>query len=123
MRHHVIAALLGTIAYARPALAADPQYMTIKMEIDVARPAAAVWATVGGYCDISKWLDVDCGFKRRCGIGPVRSLRGGQVTEIPSVRPTSRTSHAARARGAVLEPVPWLRKPGRLILKREATVT
>src|SRR5258705_10357512 len=37
MRHHVIAALLGTIAYAWPALAADPQYMTIKMEIDVAR--------------------------------------------------------------------------------------
>jgi hypothetical protein len=83
MRHHVIAALLGTIAYAWPALAADPQYMTIKMEIDVARPAAAVWATVGGYCDISKWLDVDCVIKSGDGgIGTVRLLRGGQVTEI-----------------------------------------
>ena len=35
MRHHVIAALLGTVAYAWPALAAD-RGMTIKMEIDVA---------------------------------------------------------------------------------------
>jgi hypothetical protein len=53
------------------------------MEIDVARPAAAVWATVGGYCDISKWLDTDCMIKSGDGgIGTVRLLRGGQVTEI-----------------------------------------
>jgi hypothetical protein len=83
MKRHVITALLGTIAFAGPALAADPQYMTIKMEIDVARPAAAVWAKVGGYCDISKWLDVDCVIKSGDGgIGTVRLLRGGQVTEI-----------------------------------------
>src|SRR4029078_7221901 len=80
----VIPALIGTIALAGPALAADPQYMTIKMEIDVAKPAAAVWAKIGGYCDITKWLDVtDCVIKSRDGgVGPVRLLRGGQVTEI-----------------------------------------
>jgi len=83
MKRHLIAALLGTIAFAWPAQASDPQYMTIKMEIDVAKPAAVVWARVGGYCDISKWLDVDCVIKSGDGgIGTVRLLRGGQVTEI-----------------------------------------
>jgi hypothetical protein len=84
MYRYVIAALIGTVALAAPALAADPQYMTIKMEIDVAKPAAAVWAKVGGYCDITKWLDVtDCVIKSGDGgVGTVRLLRGGQVTEI-----------------------------------------
>jgi len=84
MYRYVIAALMGTVALAAPARAADPQYMTIKMEIDVAKPAAAVWAKVGGYCDITKWLDVtDCMIKSGDGgIGTVRLLRGGQVTEI-----------------------------------------
>src|SRR5215468_7016172 len=84
MHRHVIAALVGSIAFAGPALAADPQYTTIKMEIDVAKPAAAVWAKVGGYCDISKWLDMtDCVIKSGDGgLGTARLLRGGQVTEI-----------------------------------------
>ena len=83
MHRHVIAALVGSIAFAGPALAADPQYTTIKMEIDVARPAAAVWAKVGGYCDISKWLDTDCVIKSGDGgMGTVRVLGGGRVTEI-----------------------------------------
>lgn len=83
MHRYVISALIGTFAFAGHALAADPQYTTIKMEIDVARPAAAVWAKVGGYCDISKWLDVDCVIKSGDGgTGTVRLLRGGQVTEI-----------------------------------------
>ncbi len=81
---HIMLALLGSFAFAGPARAADPQYTTIKMEIDVARPAAAVWAKVGGYCDISKWLDnIDCVIKSGDGgIGTVRVLGGGRVTEI-----------------------------------------
>jgi len=84
MYRYVIAVLIGTVALAAPARAADPQYTTIKMEIDVAKPAAAVWTKVGGYCDITKWLDVtDCVIKSGDGgIGTVRLLRGGQVTEI-----------------------------------------
>jgi hypothetical protein len=84
MYRYVIAALIGTVALAAPARAADPQYVTIKMEIDVAKPAAAVWAKVGGYCDITKWLDgTDCMIKSGDGgIGTVRLLRGGQVIEI-----------------------------------------
>ena len=74
---------LGILAFTGQALAAEPQYMTIKMEIDVARPAAVVWAKVGGYCDVSKWLNVDCVIKSGDGgIGTVRVLVGGQVIEI-----------------------------------------
>jgi hypothetical protein len=84
MPRYVLAAFIGSFALAGTALAADPQYMTIKMEIDVAKPAAAVWAKIGGYCDITKWLDVtDCVIKSGDGgVGTVRLLRGGQVTEI-----------------------------------------
>jgi hypothetical protein len=84
MHRYVIAALVGTLAFAGHAMAADPQYTTIKMEIDVAKPAAAVWARVGGYCDITKWLDnVECVIKSGDGgVGTVRVLGGGRVTEI-----------------------------------------
>src|SRR5258705_12761171 len=56
MHRYVIAALVGTLAFAGHAMAADPQYTTIKMEIDVAKPAAAVSGRVGRHCDITKWL-------------------------------------------------------------------
>ena len=84
MRRVMMLALLGSLVCAGRALAADPQYQTIKMEIDVARPAAAVWAKVGGYCDISKWFDnTECVIKSGDGgIGTVRVLGGGRVTEI-----------------------------------------
>src|ERR1051325_8260328 len=84
MRNVMMLALLGSLALAGSARAADPQYTTIKMEIDVARPAAAVWARVGGYCDITKWLDnIECVIKSGDGgIGTVRVLGGGRVTEI-----------------------------------------
>jgi hypothetical protein len=83
MQRWTIPALICSMALAAPVMAADPQYMTIKMEIDVARPATAVWAKVGGYCDISKWLDTDCMIKSGDGgVGTVRLLRGGQVIEI-----------------------------------------
>lgn len=39
---------------------ASPTYTSIVMEIDVDRPAAEVWARIGGYCDIGEWLGIDC---------------------------------------------------------------
>jgi Polyketide cyclase / dehydrase and lipid transport len=63
--------------------AAGPEYVTIKMQIDVAKPAKDVWAKVGGYCDIAKWLNVDCKIASGDGgMGTVRVLAGGRVTEI-----------------------------------------
>lgn len=83
MRRLLISVAAASVLVARSALAAAPEYVTIKMEIDVARPAAVVWAKVGGYCDISKWFDVDCRITSGDGgMGTVRVLRGGAVTEI-----------------------------------------
>jgi len=64
------------------AVMAEPEYVTIKMEIDVAKPAEAVWAAVGDYCGISEWLNLDCTITSGDGIGAVRSLAGGRITEV-----------------------------------------
>jgi polyketide cyclase/dehydrase/lipid transport protein len=74
---------LALLGFAASASAAAPEYRTITMEIDIARPAAEVWAKVGGYCDISKWLNFDCSITSGDGgIGTVRSLAGGRILEI-----------------------------------------
>lgn len=75
----------GAMALTSAALAAEPEYTTIKLEIDIAKPAKDVWAKVGAnYCDISKWLNnVDCKITSGDGgMGTVRVLAGGRVTEI-----------------------------------------
>jgi uncharacterized protein YndB with AHSA1/START domain len=62
---------------------AEPEYTTIELEIDIAKPAEEVWAKVGSYCDIAEWLDVDCTITSGDGgMGTVRVLAGGRVTEI-----------------------------------------
>jgi hypothetical protein len=74
---------LCACAFAANALAAAPEYQTIRMEIDVAKPAAQVWAKVGKYCDIAVWLKVECVITSgNGGIGTVRDLAAGRVTEI-----------------------------------------
>src|SRR5579871_1740088 len=73
---------VALIAVAATASAAS-DYRVIQMEIDVGKPAAEVWAKVGGFCDISKWLDLDCKILiGDGGIGTVRSLANGRVVEI-----------------------------------------
>jgi hypothetical protein len=70
--------MLATGAYA-----AEPDYRTIHMQIDVNKPAAEVWSKVGGYCDIAAWLKLDCKITSGEGdVGTVRSLAGGRVDEI-----------------------------------------
>lgn len=74
---------VGTMMFSISALA-QPEYVRIEMEIDVDKPAAEVWDAVGGYCDISEWLNgVDCEITSGDGgIGTVRALAGGRVIEI-----------------------------------------
>lgn len=73
---------VALIAWAATASAAA-DYRTIKMEIDVSKPAAEVWARVGGFCDISQWLDLECKIvSGDGGIGTVRSLANGRIVEI-----------------------------------------
>jgi hypothetical protein len=79
LRHTFVALSLISTA---PALAA-PEYTTIELTIDIAKPAKEVWQKVGGYCDIAEWLMVDCTITSGDGgIGTVRVLAGGRVTEI-----------------------------------------
>ena len=75
---------LATLGLLAAATAAEPDYAVIRMEIDIARPAAEVWSKVGGYCDIAKWRsDLDCKMTRGEGeIGSIRALAGGRIVEI-----------------------------------------
>lgn len=80
-----VLALAGLVAgMGSPAVvAAQPEYATVRMEIDVARPAKEVWAKVGRYCDITAWLGLECRITSGDGgIGTVRELAGGRVLEI-----------------------------------------
>jgi len=75
--------LLGMSLIACGAVAAEPDYATIRMEIDIAKPAAEVWSKVGGYCDISKWLGFECKMVKGEGeIGSIRDLANGRILEI-----------------------------------------
>ena len=47
------------------------------------KPAKEARAKVGGYCDLSKWLNVECKITSGNGeMGTVRVLAGGRVTAI-----------------------------------------
>lgn len=67
---------------------AEPEYVAIRMEIAVDKPAAHTWARVGGYCDISQWLSsptrtLSCTIPSGDGgIGTVRSLNNGAIIEV-----------------------------------------
>lgn len=83
------AALAGATALMGAGAAfAAPEYVTIKMEIDVNKPAADVWAKVGAdYCALGKWIaagrEVPCTVTSGDGgIGTVRSIANGAVIEV-----------------------------------------
>ncbi|OYU69509.1 MAG: polyketide cyclase [Alphaproteobacteria bacterium PA2] len=79
-----ISALIGALSLAMAGAAqAAPEYAVIKMTQTVDRPAAAVWAKVGGYCDLGVWMKIDCKITSGDGgIGSVRAIAGGRVTEV-----------------------------------------
>lgn len=63
--------------------AAEPEYVTIDMEIDINKSAENVWAAVGDYCDIGEWGGLDCEITSGDGgMGTVRALLGGRIVEI-----------------------------------------
>jgi len=88
----LVVSLLAAGAAAQPPAPAPapqpgtpPEYVRIEMSIDVARPAAAVWEKIGGYCDIAVWAgnNLDCEITSGDGgFGTVRVLFGGRITEI-----------------------------------------
>jgi hypothetical protein len=56
----------------------NPTYVSIPLEITVNRPAAEVWKRIGGYCDISEWLQIAAGCRITSGkdgeVGAVRTV-------------------------------------------------
>ena len=67
-----------------------PEYVAIPMETTVNAPVADVWAKVGGWCDISKWITptggVPCNVTSGAGeVGSVR-LIAGRVTEVMTAK-------------------------------------
>lgn len=72
------------------AWAKDPEFVSIKMETTVNKPAAEVWAKVGGYCDLSKWIatgrEVPCEITSGKGeVGTVRKI-AGRVVEVMTAK-------------------------------------
>jgi hypothetical protein len=59
-----------------PLAVPNPIYMSVRLEVDVNKPAAEVWARVGKYCDIGEWL----------GIGGGCTMLSGKEGELGSVR-------------------------------------
>jgi hypothetical protein len=83
MKHTLLALITASALWSSNAAMAQSEYVAIEMEIDVARPAAEVWAKVGDYCDISEWLNIDCVITSGdSGIGTVRLLANGRITEV-----------------------------------------
>lgn len=78
-------ASLAVLTFSSILAAAEPEYVAIEMEIDIARPAAQVWAAVGDYCDIGEWGGLPCEITSGDGgMGTVRVLTAGPrtITEI-----------------------------------------
>ena len=75
---------------ASPAAASD--YVVIRKEILVDRPADAVWLRVGGFCAIAEWLKVKCEIiGGRGGVGTVRQLNGSTIEPMVGSTPLSYT--------------------------------
>jgi len=75
--------LLGAMCLSPSLLAAEPEYVSIEMEIDINKPAAEVWAAVGDYCDIEEWGGLACKITAgNGGMGTVRALTAGPRTII-----------------------------------------
>ena len=68
-----------------PVAIANPTYATLVLETTVDRPAQAVWARIGKFCDISEWLSTVCTISTGTDgqLGAVRRLGpGGNVIEM-----------------------------------------
>lgn len=84
MKRLILSVLSAAGLVSAMSVQGEPELRTIEMEIEVDKPAQEVWAAVGGYCDISEWIQgLDCEITEGAGeIGTVRSLAGGRVLEI-----------------------------------------
>ncbi|MBA4209082.1 MAG: polyketide cyclase [Parvibaculum sp.] len=77
---------------------AEADYAVIEIRGDVDRPADEVWAVVGGFFDLDKWLGVPCiAHSGDGGIGSVRRI-GDAVVE-PMIAATQYSYSYAQTEG------------------------
>ena len=59
-----------------PLASPNPIYSSIRLEIDVNKSAAEVWARTGKFCDIGEWLQANCAMLsgKEGEVGSVRSI-------------------------------------------------
>jgi hypothetical protein len=66
-----------------PPVVANPNYVSVPLEITINRPAGEVWKRVGKYCDIGEWLPQFAPCTITSGkdgeIGAVRTAGAGEV--------------------------------------------
>ena len=76
----VFASSLAALGQTPPAPLAipNPHYVSIEMEVDVARPAAEVWKRVGNYCAIGEWM--------RLASCTILSGKEGEVGAVRSIQ-------------------------------------
>ena len=61
----------------------NPEYVRLEMTIDVNVSAKKLWSVAGGYCDIGRWANIECEIiSGDGGIGTIRVLMGGEITEV-----------------------------------------
>ena len=80
-----LAAVLTLMSSSMFVLAAEPEYVTVEMEIDINKSAVEVWAAVGDYCAIAEWGGLACEITSGEGdMGTVRVLTAGprKIIEI-----------------------------------------
>ena len=79
---------LGVVA----APTAASNYVVVRREILVERPADTVWQRVGSYCAIGEWLKVKCAIiAGNGGVGTVRQLNGATIEPMVGSTPLSYT--------------------------------
>lgn len=83
MKRSLLTLIAAPTLWLSSAAMAQPEYVTIEMQIDVDRTAEETWSKIGEYCDISEWLNLDCVITSGTGgMGTVRALANGRITEI-----------------------------------------
>ena len=78
------AAIALAIAAPLPALAADPDYVTIVLTKDVNQTPDKTWAKIGPYCAIQDWFKLPCSIASGDGksVGTVRNLKRDNNTIV-----------------------------------------
>ena len=80
---HYLTTFVAALTASSMLYAAEPEYVTIEMEIDINKSAEDVWAAVGEYCDIGEWGGLPCEITSgNGGMGTVRELTAGPRTIV-----------------------------------------